>query len=111
MKRVTGAGPMFSAMTDISSISMPFSGSPSDATSDAAVPVQDDTNIYFQAAPPDQRMNTGLPEIASSASPVEDAINCTMAGGNMGRSASMQRVASPEHLQKRIPGSCGSGHW
>jgi len=115
VKRVTGGSPMFPTMSDLSSISMPFSGSPSDATSDAAVPIPDDPNLFFQAPPHDHRMNTGLPEIPSVTPPVEDVINSAMAGGKLGRTASMQRVESLEHLQKRIcgtPGSCGSGqHW
>ncbi|XP_020258254.1 light-inducible protein CPRF2-like, partial [Asparagus officinalis] len=116
VKRVTGASPMFPTMSDMSSISIPFSGSPSDATSEAAVPIQDDPNLFFQAPPPnDQRTNSGLPELTSSAPPpIDGIINGSMPGGKMGRTASMQRVASLEHLQKRIrgtPGSWGSGPW
>ncbi|KAJ6832804.1 light-inducible protein CPRF2-like [Iris pallida] len=114
VKRVTDASPIFPSMSGISSISVPYSGSPSDATSDAALTVQDDPNLFFQAPAHDRRMKTGFPDIASTATPVEDAIHGAMAGGKMGRTASMQRVASLEHLQKRIcgtPGSCGPGQW
>ncbi|XP_072952012.1 bZIP transcription factor RISBZ2-like [Typha angustifolia] len=107
VKRVTGASSLFPAIPDMSTISMPsFSGSPSAATPDAAVPIQDDPNHFFQIAPHDQRINTCIAEIASSA-PVEDAVHDTVAGGKMARTASMQRVASLEHLQKRICGGPG----
>ncbi|KAJ6838404.1 light-inducible protein CPRF2-like [Iris pallida] len=113
VKRVTGASFMFPSMSDVSSVSMPFSGSPSDATSDAAVPIQDDPNLFFQAPAHVRRMSSGLPEITSIAAPAEDVMHGAMDGGKMGRT-SMQRVASLEHLQKRIcgtPGSSGCGQW
>ncbi|KAJ6797087.1 light-inducible protein CPRF2-like [Iris pallida] len=116
VKRVTDGSSIFPSVSCISSISMPYSGSPSDATSAAAaasVPVADDPNLLFHAPANDRRTSTGLPDIAST--PVEDAIHGVMGGGKMGRTASMQRVASLEHLQKRICGStlnsCGSGQW
>lgn len=99
VKRVTGVNTLFQTMSDIS-ISMPFSSSPSDAT-DAAVPVQENPSHFFQPIH-DQRINTG-PDII----PVEDVHN---PGGKMGRTASMRRAASLEHLQKRIRGDanlCG----
>ncbi|ONK64979.1 uncharacterized protein A4U43_C07F32150 [Asparagus officinalis] len=98
VKRVTGAS-MFPTMSDMSSISMPFSASPSEATSDAAVPIHDDPNLFFPGPTHDhRRVNPNLPDIAST------SLNAP----------SMQRVASLEHLQNRIcgtPGSCGSGSW
>ncbi|XXG43597.1 hypothetical protein AAC387_Pa01g3587 [Persea americana] len=101
VKRVTGVNTLFQTMSDIS-ISMPFSSSPSDAT-DAAVPVQEDPSHFFQPTH-DQRINTG-PDIIPG--PVEDMHN---PGGKMCGTTSMQRVASLEHLQKRICGDanpCG----
>lgn len=114
VKRITGLNPMFHAMSDISSTTMPsFDGSPSDTSTDAAVPVQDDSNHHFY--PPnainnvsthDLRINNGLADI----SPVENVLQKSAAGNKMGRTASLQRVASLEHLQKRIRGgvsACG----
>lgn len=101
VKRVTGVNTLFQTMSDIS-ISIPFSSSPSDAT-DAAVPVQENPSHFFQPTH-DQRINTG-PDIIPG--PVEDLHN---PGGKMCRTTSMQRVASLEHLQKRIRGDanpCG----
>ena len=106
VKRITGLNPMFNGMSEISSISMPpFDGSPSDTSTDAAVPVQDDPNNYFcqSSNPPmsshEPKSNNGLAEKP----PVENVQqNSTGAGSKMGRTASMQRVASLEHLQKRI---------
>ncbi|KAL3814698.1 hypothetical protein ACJIZ3_015966 [Penstemon smallii] len=96
VKRVTGLNPLFHAMSEISTMSnIPsFAGSPSDTLVDAAVPVQDepkqDQNYYHKA-------QNGL---------VDE--NFTVGANKMGRSVSMQRVASLEHLQKRIRGGAGS---
>lgn len=89
VKRVTGMSPMFPTMSDISSVSIPFSGSPSEVTSDAAISIQDDPSRFF-APPTHQGINNCLPEITSAASPAE------------GRTPSIQRVDSLEHLQNRI---------
>ncbi|OEL36334.1 Light-inducible protein CPRF2 [Dichanthelium oligosanthes] len=112
VKRVTGMNALFPAVSDISSLSMPFNGSPSDSTSDAAVPTQDDPNSYF-ASPSEIGVNNGyMPEIASSAQEDEDLVNAALAAaGKMDRTDSLQRVASLEHLQKRMcggPASSGS---
>lgn len=112
MKRVTGMNALFPAVSDMSSLSMPFNGSPSDSTSDAAVPIQDDPNSYF-ASPSEIGGNNGyMPEIAPSAQENDDFVNATLAAaGKMSRTDSLQRVASLEHLQKRMcggPASSGS---
>lgn len=114
VKRITGLNPMFHAMSEISTVSMPsFDGSPSDTSTDAAVPVQDDSNHHFyqpnannNVSTHDLRVNNGLADIP----PVENVQQKSAAGNKMGRTASMQRVASLEHLQKRIRGGvnpCG----
>ncbi|RCV40459.1 hypothetical protein SETIT_9G055600v2 [Setaria italica] len=111
VKRVTGMNALFPPVSDMSSLSMPFNGSPSDSTSDAAVPVQDDPSSYF-ASPSEMGGNGGyMPEIASSAQEDDDLVNAALAAGKMGRTASLQRVESLEHLQKRMcggPASSGS---
>uniref|UniRef100_A0A0D9W052 BZIP domain-containing protein n=1 Tax=Leersia perrieri TaxID=77586 RepID=A0A0D9W052_9ORYZ len=110
VKRVTGMNALFPAASDMSSLSMPFNGSPSEATSDAAVPIQDDPNNYF-ATNNDVGGNTYMPDIPSSAQEDEDFVNGALAAGKIGRTASLQRVASLEHLQKRMcggPASSGS---
>ncbi|XP_006650731.2 bZIP transcription factor RISBZ2-like [Oryza brachyantha] len=110
VKRVTGMNALFPAASDVSSLSMPFNGSSSEATSDAAVPIQDDPNNYF-AANNDVAGNNYMPDITSSAQDDEDFVNGALAAGKIGRTASLQRVASLEHLQKRMcggPASSGS---
>lgn len=105
---------MVHAMSDISSVTMPsFDGSPSNTSTDAAVPVQDDSNHHFYQPNANNnmtthnlRVNNGLADISS----VENVQQKSAAGNKMGRTASMQRVASLEHLQKRIRGGvrpCG----
>ncbi|XWS57680.1 hypothetical protein CRYUN_Cryun09bG0194200 [Craigia yunnanensis] len=85
VKRITGWNPVFHASPEISTMGMSsFDGSPSDTSTDAAVPVQDGPkHTFYQAA------NSG----GSAAT-----------GNKIGRTASLQRVASLEHLQKQIHG-------
>lgn len=112
VKRITGLNPNFHAFLNLSSISTPsFDGSVSETSTDAAVTVQDDSNnnlcqpvssnsIHLN----DQRVNSSLTK-TSSVENVKHNSPATVGGGNkMGRTASSQRVASLEHLQKRIRG-------
>ncbi|GJM96909.1 hypothetical protein PR202_ga13784 [Eleusine coracana subsp. coracana] len=111
VKRVTGMNALLPAVSDMSSLSMPFQGSPSDSTSDAAVPIQDDPNSYFATPSEVGANNSYMPDIASSTQEDEDFINATLAASKMGRTDSLHRVASLEHLQKRMcggPASSGS---
>ncbi|NP_001105315.1 opaque2 heterodimerizing protein 2 [Zea mays] len=111
VKRVTGMNALYPAVSDMSSLSMPFNGSPSDSASDSTVPVQDDLNSYF-ANPSEIGGNNGyMPDIASSVQQDDNFVNGYQAAGKMGRTDSLQRVASLEHLQKRMcggPASSGS---
>ncbi|KAL8166422.1 hypothetical protein V2J09_007921 [Rumex salicifolius] len=95
VKRVTGMSPLVQAMSEISSMRGPsFSGSPSDSA-DSAVPVHNIKQPLYQ---PPQPANSN-PRIK------ENAPEASISGANkMGRTPSMQRVASLEHLQKRMCG-------
>ncbi|KAM5561586.1 light-inducible protein CPRF2 [Rosa sericea] len=114
VKRLTGSNSVFHTMSDVSSISMaPFDGSPSETSADAAVPVQDDPNHhYFQPAsnnsmPTDFRGNNGFADNTPSvenAQQTSAATSTEVVGNKMGRTLSLPRVASLEHLQKRIRG-------
>lgn len=112
VKRITGLNPMFNVMSDISSVGMPsFSGSPSDTSTDAAVPVQDNSNPhYYQPSTSNSisthglGVNNGLADISSVENVQQNSAASAVAGNKMERTASMQRVASLEHLQKRIRG-------
>ncbi|NP_001312947.1 light-inducible protein CPRF2-like [Nicotiana tabacum] len=119
VKRVTGLNPLFQAMSEISSMVMPsYSGSPSDTSADAAVPVQDDPKHHYYQQPPNNLMPTHDPRIQNGmvdVPPIENVeqnpATAAVGGNKMGRTTSMQRVASLEHLQKRIRGevsSCGT---
>nr|GMD40359.1 light-inducible protein CPRF2 [Ipomoea batatas] len=114
VKRVTGLNPLFQAMPEIPAMGLPpFAGSP-DTSADASVPVQDDLKHHFYQSP----SNTGIPTHNAGMQnglvdipPIDDAQQgpTAAAGANkIGRTASMQRVASLEHLQKRIRGEVGS---
>jgi hypothetical protein len=103
VKRVTGMNALFPAVSDMSSLSMPFQGSPSDSTSDL--------NSYFATQSEVGANNNYMPDIASSTQEDEDFVNAALAAGKIDRTASLQRVASLEHLQKRMcggPPSSGS---
>ncbi|KAJ7978109.1 Basic-leucine zipper transcription factor [Quillaja saponaria] len=111
VKRITGVSPMFHPMSEISSMCLPsFDGSPSDTSADAAVPVQDDPSQHFyqptsnnHISSHDLSVNNGLTDI-SSIENVQQNTAAVLTGNKMGRTASLQRVASLEHLQKRIRG-------
>ncbi|KAF8017851.1 hypothetical protein BT93_H2912 [Corymbia citriodora subsp. variegata] len=107
VKRLTGLNPMFHVMSDMSPVGMsPFDGSPSDTSSDAAVPVRDDPKHQLYqpnssnpaVSANDMRANNGLADIPAAENAQQNG------GGKMGRTASLHRVASLEHLQKRIRG-------
>lgn len=114
VKRITGLNPMFHGMSEIS-MGMPasFDGSPSDTSADAAVPVQDKPNHHFyqptnNSLPGhDLRVSNGVGDI-SSVENMQQNPTAMETGNKMGRTASMQRVASLEHLQKRIRGGADS---
>ncbi|GFY81187.1 basic leucine zipper 25 [Actinidia rufa] len=114
VKRVTGLNPLFQAMSEVSTIGLPsFAGSPSDTSADAAVPVQDDPKQHFYQSPSHIHMSTHDPRIQNGFVDMPLADNtqqnpATVAGNKMGRTASMQRVASLENLQKRIRGGASS---
>ena len=120
VKRFTGLNHMFHAMPDISTMSMPsFDGSPSDTSADAAVPVKDDPEHRLYQAPNNltsthdskPRVNIVMTDISSVENVQPNPGTATGVSGNkLGRTASLQRVASLERLQKQICGGaspCG----
>ncbi|PIA45136.1 hypothetical protein AQUCO_01700582v1 [Aquilegia coerulea] len=117
VKRMTGFNPVFQAMSEISNMGMPFDGSPSDTSADASVPVQENPKQHFyQQASNNQLNDHGANNCLADIPPIpqiEEVQNST--GSNkMGRTPSMLRVASLEHLQKRIRGgttSSGPVQW
>ncbi|EEF31109.1 light-inducible protein CPRF2 [Ricinus communis] len=111
VKRITGLNSLFHTIPEMSTMSMPsFDGSPSDTSTDAAVPVQDDTEHQFYQPPNnplsthDPRVNNALADISSVENVQPHSGAAGLGGNKMGRTASLQRVASLEHLQKRIRG-------
>ncbi|XP_041018491.1 light-inducible protein CPRF2-like [Juglans microcarpa x Juglans regia] len=119
VKRITGLNPLFHAMSDISSMGMPsINGSPSDTSTDAAVPVQDNSNHHFfqpgmnnNMTTHDMGVNNGLADVTSVENVQRNSSVAAVVGSRMERTASMQRVASLEHLEKRIRGGtspCGT---
>ncbi|EPS70646.1 hypothetical protein M569_04111 [Genlisea aurea] len=113
VKRVTGLNPLFQAMSEITTtMGLPssFSGSPSDASADASVPLQDNpkqhrSSHYDSSSTATARLQTTvLPETCAPQKSAAALVN------GSGRSVSIQRVASLEHLQKRIrDGTTGGG--
>ena len=90
-----------------------FAGSPSDTSADAAVPVQDGPKQHFYQSPSHIYMSTPDPRIQNDFVDIPLADNTqqnptTVVGNKMGRTASMQRVAGLENLQKRIRGGANS---
>ncbi|KAL2478249.1 Basic leucine zipper 63 [Forsythia ovata] len=113
VKRVTGLNPLFQAMSEISTMGMPSFGTSSDTLADAAVPVQDVPKQHYYQVPPDNHMSTNDHSIQNNLvnNIQQNAATEEVGGNKVGRTVSMQRVASLEHLQKQIrggPGSSGS---
>ncbi|XP_026449871.1 light-inducible protein CPRF2-like [Papaver somniferum] len=108
VKQVTGYNnPIFQAVSEISTMGIQFDSSPSDTSADAAVPTQDAISQQFYQPVPDPPSDQGVSNTSSdtpSVLPVEDIQNSPGTNNKMGRTSSMQRVASLEHLQKRIRG-------
>ncbi|GMG99610.1 hypothetical protein Nepgr_001450 [Nepenthes gracilis] len=113
VKRATGMNFLLHTMPEISTISKPppVNGSPSD-TADATIPMHDEPKQHFCHPVPSNpiptlptRVDDGVADISS----VENSLQTpatSVVGGNKGRTASMPRVASLEHLQKRIRVEC-----
>ncbi|XP_012845641.1 PREDICTED: light-inducible protein CPRF2 [Erythranthe guttata] len=107
VKRVTGLNPILQAMSEISTMGVPsFANSPSDTSADAAVPVQDDPKKHYYYQPPCNSNNNN--NVLTNETVQNGVIDIPPAKNKMGRSVSMQRVASLEHLQKRIREEAGS---
>lgn len=118
VKRITGLNPLLHGSPEISTMAMSsFDGSPSDTSTDAAVPVQDGPKhpLYRAAAnnpifAHDLRVSNALADISSAENIQPNSGGSTVPGNKIGWTASLQRVASLEHLQKRIRGGvspCG----
>lgn len=119
VKRVTGLNPLFQAMCEISTMMMPsFTGSPFDSSADAAVPEQDDPRHHYYQALENSHMpnhtpgmQNGMIDIPSMENAHQNSAAEAIGGNKIGRTSSMQRVASLEHLQKRMRGeasTCGT---
>ncbi|KGN66146.1 light-inducible protein CPRF2 [Cucumis sativus] len=91
VKRITGTKSMFHAMSEVSSISIQsFEGSPSEISTDAH--------------------NSHIADISSANIQKNSLEMATVPRNKMARTASLRRVASLEHLQKRIRGSSSICH-
>lgn len=118
VKRVPGMNPLLQAMSEISALGMAsFGGSPSEST-DAAVPVQDiPKQPHFYQPVNNPTIPSPSPGVDANVADISSIDNVLQNSGaalnvssnKMGRTASMQRVASLEHLQKRIRGGIDQG--
>ncbi|KAJ8432768.1 hypothetical protein Cgig2_011691 [Carnegiea gigantea] len=115
VKRVTGMNPLLQAMSEISALGMAtnFIGSPL-CSPDAAVPVQEPdpkhphyyTPVINPLSVPPARVDNGMANISAINSVLQTA---TAPVEKIGRTTPLQRVASLEHLQKRIRGGVEQG--
>lgn len=116
VKRVTGTNQLPQAISDMPSLRIPFSGSPSDASTDVSVPIQDNPITYFATAADARINNSYMPEIDPTFQ-IEDMIDGALTTG--GPTSSMDQTASQGvthlgHLQRRVcgaPTSSGSAPW
>ncbi|KAL4377595.1 hypothetical protein GQ457_02G034470 [Hibiscus cannabinus] len=117
IKRTTGLNHMFHVSPEMSTMGISsFDESPSDTSTDAAVAVHGGRkHTLFPADNPisshDHRINNALADISSVKNIQTNSGGSAVTGNKTGRTPSLQRVASLEHLQKRIRGGvspCGS---
>ncbi|XP_071710409.1 light-inducible protein CPRF2-like [Rutidosis leptorrhynchoides] len=120
VKRITGFNPMVQTMSDMSTMGpMPsYSCSPSDASADTSVqddmipqhfyqnqPTANSTNHHIPATRGPQNTMVNLPPVESVQNP--NPVISEVGQQKIGRTASMQLVASLVHLQKRFRGNVG----
>ncbi|CAK8544778.1 unnamed protein product [Lathyrus sativus] len=97
VKRFTGLNPMFNEISELSSMGMGmslFDGSPSESSAEASMP-EGSNNHFCQPA---------SNNLTSSHNIRAENMQKTAAGNKIGRTNSLPRVASLEHLQNRIRG-------
>ncbi|XP_010550923.1 PREDICTED: basic leucine zipper 63 isoform X2 [Tarenaya hassleriana] len=94
VKRITGLNPMLQAIPDISTVSVPsFNGSLSETSSD------DPGHRIFRHSPNNSLATSNTDNTAIE---ISSATSKALTACKMERTASLHRVASLEHLQKRI---------
>ncbi|CAI0384563.1 unnamed protein product [Linum tenue] len=106
VKRITGLNPIFQALQEMSTASMPSTAS--DTSADAAVPVQDDHPKHPNVSRHEKKpAANGMSDVSSVENGhLDDGARAkgAITGNKIGRTASLRRIASLEHLQKRIRG-------
>ncbi|CAN1761452.1 Light-inducible protein CPRF2 [Linum perenne] len=112
VKRITGVTPIFQARKEMSTVSIPssFDGSGSDTSAETAVPVSKH-QVHHPPTKPASNCMSDVSTVENGRSDKETGEPGVTTGINkIGRKASVRRIASLEHLQKRIRGeasSCG----
>ncbi|GAA0154955.1 basic leucine zipper transcription factor [Lithospermum erythrorhizon] len=115
VKRITGFNPFLQSMSDISMSVLPaYAGGSPGASTDAAVPLQDNPKQQYYMPPSNNHMhshNPGIPNRLVNIAQEENIQHPTMesaavAGANkVAITSSMRCMASLEHLQKCIQGA------
>ncbi|CAN1285522.1 Light-inducible protein CPRF2 [Linum perenne] len=112
VKRITGVTPIFQARKEMSTVSIPssFDGSGSDTSAETAVPASKH-QVHHPPTKPASNCMSDVSTVENGRSDKETGEPGVTTGINkIGRKASVRRIASLEHLQKRIRGeasSCG----
>ncbi|GLJ10594.1 hypothetical protein SUGI_0131300 [Cryptomeria japonica] len=107
----TIAHPLRNASQIQSTVNLQYPGGLFD--SPASSVVQGDEGLYMHTGQCSDTQGSSLTQAVSGMKPQNNEPQLHPAGTKMGRTPSMQRVASLEHLQKRIRGgmTCGSMSW
>ncbi|ONH93444.1 hypothetical protein PRUPE_8G232800 [Prunus persica] len=111
VKRVTGINPLLLAMSNLPSVSIP-SVNPMDGSTNAAVPMQPNSNQLFHPVVPNlatstlphQRLDTGFPRdppISLVRNQQSNVGQPTVSGSNMAEISSIQHTASVDHMQQQ----------
>ncbi|CAN0920402.1 Light-inducible protein CPRF2 [Linum grandiflorum] len=107
VKRITGVTTIFPVRQEMS-IPSSFDGSASDTSADAAVPAPKHHNHHSPNKPASNSMSD-VSTVENGQSDNGAGEPAVTTGNKIARKASLRRIASLEHLQKRIRGEASSG--
>ncbi|CAN6553921.1 unnamed protein product [Malus baccata var. baccata] len=114
VKRVTGINPLLLAMSNVANAGMPSVNNPMNASTNAAVPMQPNSNHLFHPGVPSmtttplhhQRLDTGFhvnPPISLVGNRQSNVGQPVVAGSNMTQNSSIPHTGNIDHMQQPQP--------
>lgn len=114
VKRVTGINPLLLAMSNVANAGMPSVNNPMNASTNAAVPMQPNSNHLFHPGVPSmtttplhhQRLDTGFhanPPISLVRNRQSNVGQPVVAGSNMTQNSSIPHTGNIDHMPQQQP--------